>query len=143
MPDFNDRTTSSLRELEDLLAKGMITRRDFLGRAAALGVVVSVAGSLWDSSALAHTPKKGGRFRVGLSGGQTGDSMDPARISSAMPQNINWQNRNNLVEVDYEYNIVPELAESWEPTPDAASWTFKLREGVEFRSLKSGIPSRP
>ena len=38
-----------------------------------------------------------------------------------------------LVEADpvtAEFN--PWLAESWESTPDAKSWTFKLREGVQF-----------
>ena len=38
-----------------------------------------------------------------------------------------------LVEADpvtAEFN--PWLAESWESTPDARSWTFKLREGVQF-----------
>ena len=32
---------------------------------------------------------------------------------------------------------IPELAESWASTPDAARWTFDLRKGVEFHNGKT------
>ncbi|NIU59581.1 MAG: peptide ABC transporter substrate-binding protein, partial [Phycisphaerae bacterium] len=41
------------------------------------------------------------------------------------------------VEVDYKGEAIPELAESWEASPDAAKWTFKLRKGVEFHNGKT------
>ena len=34
-------------------------------------------------------------------------------------------------------SVAGELAESWEATPDAATWEFKLRKGVEFHNGKS------
>ncbi|MCJ7815789.1 MAG: ABC transporter substrate-binding protein, partial [Xanthomonadales bacterium] len=58
-------------------------------------------------------------------------------ITDAMLQNLNWQLRNNLVEVDYQGKPTPELAESFESTPDAAQWIFKLRKGVEFHNGKT------
>jgi peptide/nickel transport system substrate-binding protein len=72
-----------------------------------------------------------------VAGGSTTDSLDPATMTDAMTYNINWQVRNCLVEIDYQGNLVPELAESWDPSPDAATWTFKLRKGVEFHHGKT------
>src|SRR2546428_12052533 len=39
---------------------------------------------------------------------------------------------NQLVRVDAEMNPVPELAGSWQISPDGLTWTFKLRQGVTF-----------
>src|SRR5438477_1275501 len=39
---------------------------------------------------------------------------------------------NQLVRFDAEMNPVPELAESWQISPDGLAWTFKLRQGVTF-----------
>ena len=63
--------------------------------------------------------------------------MDPGTLTSNMNQNVNWQIRNSLVEIDHEFNAIPELAESWDSTPDAKVWTFKLRKGVEFHNGKT------
>jgi peptide/nickel transport system substrate-binding protein len=54
-----------------------------------------------------------------------------------MNQFINMQTRNCLVEIDENFEAIPELAASWEPSPDAIQWTFKLREGVEFHNGKT------
>src|SRR5262249_61141040 len=37
-----------------------------------------------------------------------------------------------LVRFDPDMNVVPELAESWQTSPDGLTWTFKLRQGVKF-----------
>jgi peptide/nickel transport system substrate-binding protein len=42
-----------------------------------------------------------------------------------------------LTVVDHTNNLSPELAESWEATPDAKEWRFKLRKGVEFHNGKT------
>jgi peptide/nickel transport system substrate-binding protein len=54
-----------------------------------------------------------------------------------MPYFINTQLRNHLVEIDYKGHAIAELAESWESTPDAVTWTFKLRKDVEFHNGKT------
>ncbi len=114
-----------------------ISRRRFLAGASALGLSAALSPTLLPTSARAATPKEGGRFRQALSGGSTTDSLDPATITDAMVQNINWQLRNCLVEIDAKGEPIPELAESWESTPNAAKWTFKIRKGVEFHNGKT------
>jgi len=128
---------SAIIELERLLAEGKITRRDFMARLSAFGLTTLVLPALSPKTVKAEVPKKGGRLRLGLGGGSTTDSLDPATITDAMVQNINWQLRNCLMETDTAGNLVPELAETWESTPDASTWYFHLRRGVEFHNGKT------
>ena len=121
---------SKIKELERLLSQGNISRREFITRTSALGVSAVLAPTLLKRKAHAATPKKGGRFKIGITGGSTTDSMDPGTLTSNMNQNVNWQIRNCLVEIDHKFNAIPELAESWGATPDAKVWTFKLRKGI-------------
>ena len=123
--------------LENLLKKNNISRRQFIARTSALGLAAAVSPGLFAGTARAAVPKKGGRLILGCTGGSTTDSMDPATLTSNMNQNLNWQIRNNLVEIDHNFNTVPELAESWDSTPDAKTWSFKLRKGVEFHNGKT------
>jgi peptide/nickel transport system substrate-binding protein len=128
---------SELKTLQRLLALGKITRRDFLARLAALGITTTLPSILSPTTAQASAAKKGGQLRIGMAGGSTTDSLDPATITDAMARSINWQLRNCLVEIDHKSHPVPELAEGWDPSPDAAQWTFKLRKGVEFHHGKT------
>ncbi len=128
---------STIKELELLLTKGRITRREFIGRVTALGLMAAVSPTLLSSTVKAATPKKGGHFKIGITGGSTTDSLDPGTLTSNMNQNVNWQVRNCLVEIDHNFNAIPELAESWDSTPDAKVWTFKLRKGIEYHNGKT------
>ena len=53
-----------------------ITRRDALKTAAAVGTTAALASSLPLNSVLAATPKKGGHLKMGISDGNTTDSLD-------------------------------------------------------------------
>ena len=128
---------SKLKELETWLTEGKISRREFIARVSALGLMAAVSPALLSTPAKAAAPKKGGRFIIGITGGSTTDSMDPGTLTSNMNQNINWQIRNCLVEIDHNFGTMPELAESWESSPDAKKWIFNLRKGVEFHDGKS------
>ncbi len=128
---------SKLKELEKLLTEGKITRRAFIARVSAMGLMAAVSPVLLNGKAEAATPKKGGRVILGSAGGSTTDSMDPGTLSQTMSQTVNQCIRSQLVEVNYKGEAVPELAESWEASKDAVTWTFKLRKGVEFHNGKT------
>ena len=70
---------AELKQLERLLTEGKITRREFLGRASALGLMAAVSPALLATPAKAATPKKGGRLKLGMAGGSTTDSLTPRR----------------------------------------------------------------
>ena len=127
---------TELSRLAELLERNKITRRQFITQTTALGLAAAVSPAVLAGTARASVPKKGGRLIIGCTGGSTTDSMDPATLTSNMNQNLNWQIRNNLVEIDHNFKPIPELAESWDSTPDAKKWSFKLRKGVEFHNGK-------
>jgi peptide/nickel transport system substrate-binding protein len=65
----NQRERTMSRELEFLsrkVAHGKLSRRDFLGRASALGVSAAFANTLLSSAAQAAGPMKGGTIKVGI-----------------------------------------------------------------------------
>ncbi|GAB5469786.1 MAG: ABC transporter substrate-binding protein [Rhodospirillales bacterium] len=120
------------------LAAGGLSRREFMGRAAALGVAAPLATSLAGGAAFAQaTPKQGGRFVIAIGGGATSDTLDPATYYESYMQTVGYGLRNCLAEMNNLDELVPELAESWEASADAATWTVKLRKGVEFHSGKT------
>ena len=54
-----------------------------------------------------------------------------------MTVNLNYIIRGNLTEIGPNNELTPDLAESWESSPDAKQWIFNLRKGVEFHNGKS------
>jgi len=113
-----------------------INRREFLATAAA-GVLIPAATGLWPGRAKAATPVRGGRLRLAVTGGAASNTLDPATSTDLFEFLSNWALRNSLVEIDADGVAQPELAESWELAADGTTWTFKLRQGVEFHSGKS------
>ena len=127
-----------LELLQRQLSEGRISRRDFLTRAAALGLTAAVPLGILSEEARAAAPKQGGTLRIGITGGGTGDVLDPAKTLDSFMINVNMgQLRNCLTEIAGDGSLVGELAESWEASPDAKEWTFKIRQGVEFHNGKT------
>jgi oligopeptide transport system substrate-binding protein len=63
-------------------------------------------------------------------------TLDPA-ISADMSSHLYvMQIFSGLVRLDQELTIVPDIAESWEKSLDGKTYTFHLRQGVEFHSGK-------
>ena len=117
-----------VKSLQTSFEQGQMSRRSFMMGAMALGVSMTAATGLV-GRAEAATPKKGGRLRIGLTGGATSDILDPGQILDLYMLNVQFgQVRNGLTEVASNGDLIPELAESWEATPDAKVWTFKIRK---------------
>ena len=129
---------SHVKELERLLSEGKMSRREFIAYASAAGVTAALSPTLLPTTARAAKPRRGGRLRMGLDGAATSDNLDPGIQVAVMPRTLVYGAlANALVEIDAAGQPVPELAESWESTPDAKKWIFKLRKGVEFHNGKT------
>ena len=134
---ISDReAVDKINRLRSSLASGKIGRRGFMAASIALGLSATAASSMFNKAWAAA--KKGGRLRIGTTGGATSDVLDPGLILDSYMINVLFgQVRNNLTEVAATGDLVPELAESWDSTPDAKVWTFKIRQGVEFHNGKT------
>ncbi|HYM98239.1 MAG TPA: ABC transporter substrate-binding protein, partial [Aestuariivirgaceae bacterium] len=114
-----------------------LSRREFIQRAIAAGIAVSTAEGMFAAMARAE-PKKGGRFRLALGSGSTTDTLDPGNIPDTYNQVVSWGSlRSSLTDVTPDGKIVPDAAESFESSPDAKQWVFKIRKGVEFHNGKT------
>jgi peptide/nickel transport system substrate-binding protein len=118
------------------VATGRLSRREFLGRAAALGVSATFANGLLIQAARAEEPVRGGILKAGLQGGEATNSLDPATFLSQVPFNFAkcWG--------EYLVALAPDglenrLAEEFGASDDARVWTFRLRQDVEFHNGKT------
>jgi peptide/nickel transport system substrate-binding protein len=132
---------SAVPELCADVAKGAISKREFLRTVALLGVAVPSAkaflaatvgldGLSLVSPAMAQgTPKSGGTLRFAT---VVQEITDPAIITWIEASDMFRNSLEYLVEVDADNVTKPFLAESWQPNEDLTAWRFKLRPGVKW-----------
>src|SRR5690554_2772915 len=125
-----------LNYLAQLAARQRLSRRAFLGRAAALGVAASSASMLLSNAARAAGPIKGGTLRIGMVGGESSDGLDPAAINNQVKGVFARCWGEKLLDVAEDGTLVPYLATEYGASPDAKVWTFKIRKGVTFHNGK-------
>lgn len=114
-----------------------ISRRTLIKGAGALGAAGLILPASY-RTALAE-PKRGGTFRVGIGHGSTTDSLDPGLWDNLYVQVFAASRHNQLIEVDSDGQLIPEIAEHWE-SDDGMTWVFRIREGVTFHSGKTLTP---
>ncbi|WP_311031769.1 ABC transporter substrate-binding protein [Mesorhizobium koreense] len=129
--------SSELEYLSHRVAAGRLTRRDFLGRAAALGVAATVANSMLANAVMAAEPVKGGTLKAGLQGGESTNVLDPALNLSQVNFSFGKCWGELLVELKPDGGLEQRIAESIESAPDAKTWTMKIRKGIEFHNGKT------
>lgn len=126
-----------LKHMSERVTKGLMTRREFVGRAAALGVTAAVANTMLASAAKAAGPVKGGMLKIGSSGGESTNTQDPALAASEVPVTTLRMWGEPLVNTAPDGSLDFRAAESVEASADAKTWTFKMRPGIEFNNGKS------
>ena len=126
----------ALNKLTNALKSKRISRRNFMQQGLAAGVSVT-ALSVVAEKVHAATPKKGGHMRVAKGHGSTTDVLDPGIIENGYTIGLALGGyQGYLTQIGGDGSLEPSLAESWEASSDAKTWTFKLRDGL-------GVPQRP
>lgn len=118
-------------------ASGALSRRDFLARTAALGVSAALSNTLYVKAVRAAGPQRGGTLRAGMQGGESTNSLDPATWQSQIPYKFGRQWGEQIVQITADGEIVPCIADEWDSSPDAKTWTFRIRKDVEFHNGKT------
>ncbi|MSQ14367.1 MAG: ABC transporter substrate-binding protein [Dehalococcoidia bacterium] len=83
-------------------------------------------------------PQSGGTLRLMGGGYVTYGTVDINRNNTGAPNGFVGQSVNQVVKRELasgKYEIVPDLAESWQVSPDGLTYTFKLRKGVKFQNV--------
>lgn len=65
-------------------------------------------------------------------------TVDAHRASFSPPVGFAGQSVNQIVKRNLnsgKYDIIPDLAESWQVSPDGLTYTFKLHKGVKFQNV--------
>jgi len=112
-----------------------LNRRRFLQASAATGLITTLPLGRAQAA-----PKRGGTMRMAKGHGNTTDTLNPGTWDNGYVIALGFGIHGRLTEVAPDGSLIPELAESWEASADAATWRFKLRRGVTFHSGKTLTP---
>ena len=109
-----------------------VSRRDFLITTGGALSGMAAFGLVEPAAASKRHPQRGGTLHFGSSGDGGGlDAHTHNQNHISIPATVMYT---GLTDLDYQGNIVPGIAESWEPNQDLTVWTFRLRQGVLFHN---------
>src|SRR5438874_2157515 len=107
-------------------------RRTFLTTTSAALVGAALGGLAPRSEAVQRHPQRGGVLQFGARVDTAGlDSHRHNQLHTSHPTAAMYT---GLTDIDQQGNIVPGIAESWEPNQDLTAWVFRLRKGVLFHN---------
>ncbi|MCC7272915.1 MAG: ABC transporter substrate-binding protein [Alphaproteobacteria bacterium] len=109
----------------------MVARKLFA--AAALVAAAAMVGA-GGAPTVAQTPKMGGRLTVAFY--TDAPIPDPQKTRDLTSHTVMKHVVENLVTFDDDYNVIPQLAESWQASADGKTFVFVLRKGVKFHNGK-------
>ena len=133
LPTIDSLSGHDRQTIETGLRRGA-TRREVMSWLIAGGATIAVAGSIVSSAqtALAATPKKGGKIRFASDLHGPSDTLDPALNTSTIDYSRGRAIYNSLCQINDDLSTRPELAEEYSANADNTEWTFKLRKNVKF-----------
>ncbi|NLA61133.1 MAG: hypothetical protein GX863_08620 [Firmicutes bacterium] len=94
----------------------------------ALSLILGACGPNAEDPKAGEKKTVGGQIVFGLTGNPV--TFNPILQTDSPSGQINSRVFSGLVRVNETMELVPDLAESWEFSPDGLTWTFKLREDV-------------
>jgi peptide/nickel transport system substrate-binding protein len=109
-----------------------LNRRAFLTTTSAVLVGTALGGLAPQSGAAQRHPKRGGILQFGTRLDASG--LDSHRHNQYYNSHPIAALYTGLTDIDQQGNIVPGIAESWEPNKELTSWVFRLRKGVLFHN---------
>lgn len=118
------------------------TRRDMMRTLMAGSLLTLSSTSLIavSNSAMAQTPKRGGKLRIATQTSSTSDTLDPAKAAHATDYARVNLFYNGLTKLDSK--LAPQMVLAEELlTSDAITWTVKLRRDVLFHDGKPFTPA--
>ena len=133
----NERDNRNIALLKRELAKGQISRREFVRFATLVGMTAPAAyafvGARYTpAAAQTASMPKGGTLRLGT---RVKALNDPATYSwGGYDFNVTRQVCEYLTLTDQKNVTHPYLLESWEPSEDLKTWTLKIRQGVKWHN---------
>jgi peptide/nickel transport system substrate-binding protein len=109
-----------------------LSRRTFLATTSAALVGAAWGGLVPQTEAAQRHAQRGGTLNFGSSGDASGlDAHTHNQNHVSAPTSVMYT---GLTDIDQQGNIVPGIAESWEPNQELTAWTFRLRKGVLFHN---------
>lgn len=108
-------------------------RRDFLQTSglAASGLAFGTTPA-WAVGSPKETPQRGGTLNWGHS--ETTQNLDIHRTGTASTLRLLQNVHEAIVTVDHKLNIIPNVADKFEVSPDLLTYTFHVRPGVKFHN---------
>jgi len=126
-----------LEALQAELHKAGITtsRRDLMKLAAAGSAAFALGSAITPRGAAAQdaTPVDGGIWRMAITATPTAYPITaPGALVDLLVNKTIYSNLVKYQLVDGQFQVVPDLAESWEASDDLTQYTFTLKEGVTW-----------
>jgi peptide/nickel transport system substrate-binding protein len=125
--------------LIDEFLTGQASRADFLRHASviglsatAVGAALGTAGYASASVAVPRAVKAGGRLRLGVIPGPTGD-LEPHQFADHGRLATGTICGEFLTQTNQDNTLSPRLALNWKTNKDGTQWAFNLRKGVKFQ----------
>ena len=110
----------------------VLSRRTLLTTTSAALVGVALGGFAPHGTVAQRHPQRGGLLQFGPRLDTAGlDAHRHNQLHTGHPTAVMYT---SLTDIDYQGNLVPGIAESWEPNQDLTAWVFRLRKGVLFHN---------